>query len=75
MFKFISTLLLKNIWTLLVLVAISYGPECEKTCLRGFVNRKGTDQLAHPGRLINTFVIRLLKSIISQLASSQISMF
>ena len=36
---------------------------------------KGADQPAHPGRLISTFVIRLLESIISILATSEISIF
>ena len=25
-----------------------YGPRCEKTCLPGFSNNKGTEQTAHP---------------------------
>ena len=49
------------------------GPRRDKTCLRGFANNKGADQPAHPRRLISTFVIRLLESIISKLASSEIS--
>ena len=48
-------------------------PRRDKTCLRGFANNKGADQPAHP--LINAFVIGLLESIISQLASSIMSMF
>ena len=52
-----------------------YGPLREKTCLRVFANNTGADQPAHPCRLISAFVIRLLESIISQLASSEISMF
>ena len=39
----------------------------------GVANNKGTDQPAHPRRLISAFVIRLLESIISKLASSEIS--
>ena len=39
----------------------------------GFANNKGADQPAHPHSLISTFVIRLLKSIISKLATSEIS--
>ena len=42
----------------------SYGPQCEKTCLRGFANNTGADQPAHPRRLISAFVIRLLQSTI-----------
>ena len=34
----------------------------------GFANNKGADQPAHPGSLINTYVIRLLEGIISRLA-------
>ena len=49
------------------------GPRCEKTCLQRCANNKGADQPAHPRRLISTFVIRLLKSIISRLATSEIS--
>ena len=41
-----------------------YGPRCKKTCLRGIANNKGADQPAHPGRLISTFVIHFLESII-----------
>ena len=52
-----------------------YGPRREKTCLRGFANNKGADQPAHQRSLIITFVIRLLKSIISRLVTSEISLF
>ena len=51
------------------------GPRLEKTCLRGFANKKGADQPAHPRSLISAFVIRFLKSIISKLATSEISAF
>ena len=51
------------------------GPRREKTCLRGFVNNTGADQPAHPRSLISAFVIRLLESIISRLATSKISIF
>ena len=37
---------------------------------RGFANNKGADQPAHLRRLISAFVIGLMESIISQLASS-----
>ena len=50
-------------------------PRRDKTCFRGFGNNKGADQPEHPGRLISAFVIPLLERIISQLASSEISMF
>ena len=36
-----------------------YGPQHEKTCLRGFANNKGAYNPAHPHSLISTFVIRL----------------
>ena len=52
-----------------------YGPQCEKTCLRGFLNNKGADQAAHPYSLISPCVIRFLESIISKLAASEISLF
>ena len=39
------------------------------------MNNTGSDQPAHPGSLISTFVIRLLESIISILATSKISNF
>ena len=54
---------------------VTYGPWREKTCLRGFAINKGTDQPAHQCSLISTFIIRLLKSIISRLATSEISLF
>ena len=41
----------------------------------GFANNKGADQPAHLHSLISTFVIRLLESIISKLATSEISLF
>ena len=53
----------------------TYGPRCEKTCLRWFANNKGADQPAHPRSLISASVIRFLKSIISRLATSEISIF
>ena len=49
------------------------GPRREKTCLRGFANKKGADQPAHPRSLISAFVIRLLQSVIYRLATSEIS--
>ena len=38
-------------------------------------NSTGADQPAHPRSLISTFAIRALKSIISRLATSEISIF
>ena len=51
------------------------GPRREKTCLRGFANKTGADQPAHPRRLISAFVIHVLKSIISKLATGEILFF
>ena len=51
------------------------GPRCEKTCLRGLGNNKGADQPAHQRRLISAFVIRFLESLISKLATREISIF
>ena len=51
------------------------GLRREKTCLRGFANNKRTDQPAHSRRLISAFVIRVLESIISQLATSEVLIF
>ena len=51
------------------------GPPRKKTCLRGFANNTGTDQPAHPRSLISAFVIPFLESIISKLATTEISIF
>ena len=47
----------------------------QKTCLRGFGNNRGADQPTHLRRLISAFVIPFLESIISKLATSEISIF
>ena len=47
------------------------GPRCETTCIWGLVNNKGVDQRSP----ISTFVICLLESIISRLATNEISIF
>ena len=60
---------------LAVLVLTVYGPRREKTCLGGFANNKGADQPAHGRSLISTFVIRILESIISKLATDNILIF
>ena len=52
---------------------LQYGPRREKTCLRRFANNTGADQPAHPRSLISAFVIRVLLSTISKLATSEIS--
>ena len=59
----------------LTLKPLSYGPRREKTCLPGFANNKDADQPAHSHSLINPFVIRFLESIVSKLASGEISIF
>ena len=41
----------------------------------GAANNKGADQPGHPRSLISDFVILLLESIISRLATSEISSF
>ena len=51
------------------------GPRHKKTCFRGCANNKGADQPAHPHSLIRAFVTHLLQSIISRLATSEISIF
>ena len=51
------------------------GPLHEKTCVQGFVNKKGANQPAHPRSLISAFVIRLLVSSMSKLATSDILIF
>ena len=53
-------------------VRTPYGPQQEKTCFRGFANNKGSDQPAHLCNLI-ALVIPLLDSIVSKLATSEIS--
>ena len=40
-----------------------------------FVNNKVTDQPAHPRSLISAFVIHVLESTISKLATSEFSIF
>ena len=45
------------------------GPRRDKTCLRRFANNKGADQPTHQRSLISAFIIRILESIISKLAS------
>ena len=52
-----------------------YGPLRQKTCLQGFAINTGADQPAHPRSLISAFVIRVLKRIISRLATSEILIF
>ena len=54
-------------------ITFKYGPGREKICLRGFANNKGADHPAHLHRLISAFVIRFFESVISKLATSEIS--
>ena len=49
------------------------GLNAKKSCLLGFANSKGADQPVHQRSLISTFVICLLKSIISKIVTSEIS--
>ena len=58
---------------LLIAKRFIIGPRREKPCHRGFANNKGAGQPAHRRSLISAFVIRLLESIISMLATSEIS--
>ena len=44
--------------------------DCKKICLRWFANNTSADQSVHPRSLISAFVIRLLESIISKIATS-----
>ena len=43
--------------------------------LKGFASNTDADQPAQPRRLISTFVVRFFESIISELATSEISIF
>ena len=52
-----------------------FGTRHKKTCLRGFVNKKGADQPAHPRSLISAFVIHFLESNIFNLAKDEFSHF
>ena len=59
----------------LLVLAIIYGPRCEKTCHLGFANNTGADQPAHMRSLISAFVICFLESIICKLATGETSTF
>ena len=52
-----------------------YRPYRKKTCLWGYVNKKGADQPAHPDSLISAFVILLFASTVSSLITNEISLF
>ena len=49
------------------------GLDARKPVLRGFANNKDADHPAHTQ--ISAFVVRLMKNIISRLATSKISIF
>ena len=51
------------------------GLDVRKPVFGGSANNTGADQPAHPRSLISVFVIRFLESIISRLATSEISIF
>ena len=51
------------------------GPRREQTCLQGLAINKGPDQHAKPRSLISAFVIQFLESIISKLATDEISIY
>ena len=51
------------------------GPRREKTCPGGFTNNNGSDQHAHPRRLISAFVFRFLETIKSKHAIGELSNF
>ena len=57
------------------LCCIHMGLDARKPVFRGFANNKGADQPVHPCSLISAFVICLLESIISRLATSKLSIF
>ena len=54
---------------------IIYGLRRKKSGRRGLANNKGSGQPAHPLSPISTFVIGLLESIISRLATFGILIF
>ena len=60
---------------ILSLQLVFFAPPREKSCFRRFANNKGADQPAHPHSLISALVIRFFESIISKLATSEISIF
>ena len=68
---------MRDSWPLgpFILILLAYGPKREKTGLRGFTKHKGADQPAPLRRLVSTFAIRFLESIISKLATGEISIF
>ena len=59
------------IWHIIILIWASRQVNLSS----GFAKNKGADQPAHPRSLISAFVIRLLESIISKLATRELSIF
>ena len=51
------------------------GLVARKPVFGGFANNTGADQPAHPQSLISAFVIHVLESVISSLATGKISIF
>ena len=58
------TVLNLHLWHSITSSHAIYGPQREKTSIRGFANNTGEDQPAHPRYLISAFVIHFLESII-----------
>ena len=63
------------LWQLNPIFSSVIGPRREKTCLRWCAKNKGADQPAHTRSLISAFVIRLLKSMKSTLATNKFLVF
>ena len=61
--------------TLISVVKCTHGLDVRKPVFRGFANNNGADQPAHLRSLISTFIIRLLESSISKLATGEIPIF
>ena len=59
----------------LVMVTWSICSLTQEHLSSGFANNKCAEQPAHPRRLPNAFIIRLLESTISKLATAKISIF
>ena len=54
---------------------MKYLPRREKPVFGGVANNKGADQPAHSRSLISDFVLHFLESILSKLATSEITTF
>ena len=57
----------------IAIILIAIWASTRENLSLAFENNKGAGQPAHPRRLISAFVIRLLESTISKLATSEIS--